>query len=229
MPVAVARSLSGATETESPRAGRALEVLLTTVDDYDRYTGGHSERVARYAGHIARLMGLSYPTVELARRGAFVHDIGKILIPDSIVQKRGPLTDDERAVIQLHPVLGARMLARRPQTRDLAPVVLHHHERWDGAGYPDGQAGSDIPIVSRIIFVADAFDAMTTERPYGRVLSPQEAGAELRRCSGHDFDPRVVRAMHLALNGQLAQSLGDLRRSTAEPGRLVPRDELFVS
>ena len=203
MPVAVARPQTGAAESEGTGDNRALAVLLTTVDDYDAYTGGHSERVARYAGQIARLIGLSYATVELVKRGGYVHDIGKILIPDSIVQKPGKLTADEQAVIRLHPELGARMLARRPQTRDLANIVLHHHERWDGEGYPNGLKGNEIPLESRIIFVADAFDAMTSERPYGRVLSPQEASAELRRCSGHDFDPQVVRAMRLALSGAL--------------------------
>jgi putative nucleotidyltransferase with HDIG domain len=213
MPVAVARPQPGAVENDGGD-NRALAVLLSTVDDYDTYTGGHSNRVARYAGHIARLLGLSYATVDLVRRAAFVHDIGKILIPDSIVQKRGPLTPEERDVIRMHPELGARMLARRPQTRDLSTIVLHHHERWDGDGYPHGLKEHDIPIESRIIFVADAFDAMTTERPYGRVLSPQEASAELRRCSGHDFDPQVVRAMRLALSGQL------LKRPPADESRL---------
>ena len=210
MSVAIAKP-QGATGNDSSRNNRALAILLTTVDDYDKYTGGHPDRVARYAGQIARLLGLSYTTVDLVRRAAYVHDIGKILIPDSIVQKPGSLTDDEREVIKLHPELGARMLTRRSQTRDLAPVVLSHHERWDGQGYPHQLKGTEIPIESRIIFVADAYDAMTTERPYGRVLSPQEARAELSRCSGHDFDPQVVRAMRLALSGQL------LKRTRFEP------------
>ncbi|MDQ4142290.1 MAG: HD-GYP domain-containing protein [Actinomycetota bacterium] len=207
MPVAVARASNISLEGEKQRV---LEVLLTTINDYDAYTGGHSARVARYSAHVARLLGLSFATMELVRRAAFVHDIGKILIPDTIVQKRGRLTDDERAIVEMHSELGARMLARRPVMRDLAPIVLHHHERWDGDGYPHGLAGSAIPIESRIIFVADAFDAMTSERPYGRVLTPQEAGAELRRCSGKDFDPQVVRAMRLALNS------GGVRRSHAQ-------------
>jgi putative nucleotidyltransferase with HDIG domain len=197
-------------EAEPQDKKRVLEVLLATIDDYDAYTGGHSHRVARYASHLARLLGLSYPTVELVRQAAFVHDIGKIFIPDWIVQKNGPLNDEERSIIEMHPELGARMLERRPAMRALAPVVLHHHERWDGGGYPDGLAGSAIPVESRIIFVADAFDAMTSARPYGRVLTPQEAGAELRRCAGKDFDPQVVRAMRLALNSQT------LRRARSE-------------
>ncbi|MDQ4096096.1 MAG: HD-GYP domain-containing protein [Actinomycetota bacterium] len=181
---------------------RVLEILLDTVHEYDAYTGGHSQRVARYSAHVARLLGLAYATVELVRNAAFVHDIGKIMIPESIIQKPGPLTEDERAIVNMHPDLGARMLERRPAMRDLAHIVRHHHERWDGLGYPGRLVGTAIPVEARIIFVADAFDAMTTERSYGRVLTPQEAGAELRRCSGADFDPQVVRAMRLALNSQ---------------------------
>ena len=193
---------------------RVLEILLDTIERYDTYTGGHSHRVARYAAHVARLLGLAYPTVELVRHAAFVHDIGKILIPETIVQKPGPLTDDERDIVKMHPELGARMLERRPAMRDLARIVRHHHERWDGMGYPDGLSRTVIPIESRIIFVADAFDAMTTERPYGRVLTPQEAGAELRRCAGTHFDPGVVGAMRLALNsGQRSGST----REDADP------------
>ena len=201
MSVAVARNLVRDARPEPRQSKRVLEVLLTTIDDYDAYTGGHSERVARYAAQIGRLLGLSYATVDLIRRAAFVHDIGKILIPDSIVNKSGALTDEEREIVRMHPELGARMLARRPAMRDLAPIVLAHHERWDGHGYPRGLAGTAIPMEARVIFVADAFDAMTSERPYGRVLTFREAGAELRRCAGADFDPQVVRAMRLALNG----------------------------
>ena len=207
MPVAVARSRTKAAHEKSRSGTRALEVLLTTIDDYDTYTGGHSDRVASLSEHIARLLGLSFATMELVKRAAFVHDIGKIFIPDSIVQKPGSLTPEEREVVEQHPVLGARMLARRPAMSDLASIVLHHHERWDGQGYPDGLAGTKIPIESRIIFVADAFDAMTSERPYGQVFGYKEAGAELRRCSGADFDPQVVRAMRLALSsGSLRQA-----------------------
>lgn len=197
----------GSAHTAARTGRRALETLLTTIDDYDVYTGGHSERVAGYAGQIARLLGLSHATVDVVRRAAFVHDIGKIFIPDSIVQKPGPLTPEELELVRLHPELGARALQNRPGLEELAPIVLYHHERWDGRGYPVGLSGSDIPIESRIIFVADAFDAMTSDRPYGSLLSYKEAGTELRRCSGQDFDPLVVRATRLALNsGSLFQS-----------------------
>jgi polar amino acid transport system substrate-binding protein len=217
MPVTVARTRTKAVAETSHNGTRALEVLLTTIDDYDTYTGGHSDRVATFSEHIARLLGLSYATVDLVKRAAFVHDIGKIFIPDSIVQKPGPLSPEEREVVEQHPVLGARMLARRPAMSDLASIVLHHHERWDGRGYPDGLAGTDIPIESRVIFVADAFDAMTSERPYGRVFGYKEAGAELRRCSGADFDPQVVRAMRLALSsGSLHRAEGRSLQSTSD-------------
>ena len=179
---------------------RVLDVLLTTIDDFDVYSGGHCDRVATYAAEIARIMGLSYKRVALVRRAAYVHDIGKIFIPEWITQKPGRLTPEERDVMNLHPALGARMLSRRPAMRELAPIVLAHHERWDGEGYPNGLTGSEIPLEARVIFVADAFDAMTSERPYGRIMREKDAAAELRRCSGKDFDPQVVRAMRLALN-----------------------------
>ena len=195
---------------------RALEILLATIDDFDAYTGGHSDRVATYSGEIARIMGLSYNTVDLVRRAAFVHDIGKIFIPEWIIQKPGKLTEEEQAIMRLHPVLGARMLNRRPAMRHLAPIVLSHHERWDGRGYPSGLAGSAIPLEARIILVADAFDAMTTDRPYGRIMTKKEAGAELRRCSGMDFDPQVVRAMRLALNSGAMERAVERRTPVAE-------------
>ena len=211
MPVAVARPPVRDAPAEIRQDERALEVLLSTINDYDVYTGGHSERVARYAAQIGRLLGLSYATVHLIRRAAFVHDIGKILIPASIVNKPGKLTPEERDIVRLHPELGARMLTRRPAMRDLAPIVLHHHERWDGKGYPEGLSGTRIPLESRVIFVADAFDVMTSERPYGRVFTYKEASAELGRCAGADFDPQVVRSMRLALNAAL------LRRPAPSP------------
>ena len=191
---------------------RALEILLTTIDDFDAYTGGHPDRVATYATEIARVMGLSYRTVALVNQAAFVHDIGKIFIPEWIIQKPGKLTDEERDVIKMHASLGARMLSRRPAMRALAPIVRHHHERWDGLGYPDGLRDTQIPLESRIIFVADAFDAMTSERPYGRIMNEKEAASELRRCAGQDFDPLVVRAMRLALNS------GAMRRAVQGKG-----------
>jgi HD-GYP domain-containing protein (c-di-GMP phosphodiesterase class II) len=183
-------ALAGNVEVEGTRTPR-LEHLVA-----DDYTAGHSRRVAEYASELARVLGLGRGAVIFIRQVAFVHDLGKIGIPEQVLSKPGPLTDDERSLVHLHTVLGANILARTPGMEKMAEVVLHHHERWDGAGYPEGRMGTTIPLESRVIFVADAFDAMTSERPYGRVMSPQEALAELRRCAGKQFDPMVVEAMH---------------------------------
>lgn len=171
-----------------------LESLVAAVNDHDTYTGGHSYRAADYAAGIAASLGYAPLAIEVVRQAALVHDIGKIGIPDRILRKPDDLTPDELHLLRLHPVLGASILSRMPDTQRLIPIVLHHHERWDGTGYPDGLRGIEIPVESRIILVADAFDAMTTERPYGRVMSPEEALTEIGRYSGTQFDPLMVDA-----------------------------------
>jgi putative nucleotidyltransferase with HDIG domain len=176
----------------------ALTSLVGAVNDHDTYTGGHSCRVADYTAALGRVLGLPRAEVSFLRQAGLVHDIGKIGIPDKILRKNGKLTDDELHLIRLHPILGASILSRFPNMERMIPIVLHHHERWDGSGYPSGLSGVDIPRESRAIFVADAFDAMTTDRPYGEILSTEEALAELRRCSGEQFDPKLVDAMHEA-------------------------------
>ena len=173
-----------------------LGSLVAAVNDHDAYTGGHSYRTADYASGIARSLGYSPAEVKVIRQAALVHDIGKIGIPNRILSKDYELTDDERDLLRLHPVMGANILARMPGTARLIPIVLHHHERWDGRGYPDGLSGTRIPVESRIILVADAYDAMTTERPYGRVLDPDEAMDEISRFTGTQFDPLMVDAAH---------------------------------
>lgn len=187
-----------------PRSARrnlgddALDRLVAAVGGHDDYTGGHSCRVADYVAGIARLLGMTATDIALARRAALVHDVGKVAVPDRILCKRGPLTEDELKLVKLHPVVGAGMLARVPGMQALVPIVLHHHERFDGLGYPRGLAGVDIPIQSRMILVADAYDAMTSRRPYGPTLAPEDALAELRRHAGKQFDPLMVDKMHAA-------------------------------
>ena len=177
---------------------QALSGLVSAVNDHDTYTGGHSCRVADYTAALGRVLGLPRAEVSFLRQAGLVHDIGKIGIPDKVLRKNGKLTDEELHLVRLHPILGASILSRFSNMERMIPVVLHHHERWDGSGYPSGLSGVDIPRESRAIFVADAFDAMTTDRPYGEVLSTEEALAELRRCSGLQFDPQLVDAMHEA-------------------------------
>jgi HD-GYP domain-containing protein (c-di-GMP phosphodiesterase class II) len=181
----------------------ALESLMATVNEHDTYTGGHSLRVADVALILGRIMELPDASLEILLRAGHMHDVGKIGIPDQILRKSGPLTDQELHLVRLHPILGASILSRVPECEDLVPVVLYHHERWDGRGYPKGLANTDIPLESRVIFVADAYDAMTTERPYGDVLSQDEALRELTESAGKQFDPVVVDAMLEAVRSNL--------------------------
>jgi diguanylate cyclase (GGDEF)-like protein/putative nucleotidyltransferase with HDIG domain len=170
---------------------RAAASLAHAVDGRDAYTGRHSYMVGEIAGRIAKQMGLPRAEVELARLAGRLHDLGKLAIPEEILRKPGPLNEAQRLVLERHPQIGYRML----ESLGIEPVatwVLYHHERWDGSGYPDGLEGDDIPLGSRILFVADAYDAMTSERVYGRKLSHDDAIAELERCAGAQFDPAVV-------------------------------------
>jgi len=172
---------------------RAAASLARAVDARDVYTGSHSQRVAELAARTARRLGLPDEDVELTRLAASLHDLGKLAIPEEILRKPGPLTEPERMVLERHPQIGFRML----ESLGVDPVaewVLHHHERWDGSGYPDGLPGERIPLGARIIFVADAYDAMTSERVYRRRVTPDEAVAELQRCAGTQFDPEIVDA-----------------------------------
>jgi diguanylate cyclase (GGDEF)-like protein/putative nucleotidyltransferase with HDIG domain len=185
---------------------RAAASLARAVDARDVYTGSHSQRVAELAARTARRLGLPDEEVELTRLAASLHDLGKLAIPEEILRKPGPLTEPERIVLERHPQIGFRML----ESLEVDPVadwVLHHHERWDGSGYPDGLPGERIPLGARIIFVADAYDAMISERVYRRRVSPEEAIAELDRCAGTQFDPQVVTALaeELALDAGPAQ------------------------
>ncbi|HEY7875515.1 MAG TPA: HD-GYP domain-containing protein [Actinomycetota bacterium] len=188
------------TRRHTPQAGAdgSLDRLVEVVNGHDHYTADHSCRVADYVSGLARLMNMSQTEIAVARRAALVHDIGKVAVPERILQKRGPLTEDEAKLVRMHPVVGAGLLSRITGLEMLVPIVLHHHERWDGLGYPRGLSGVDIPLQSRMIFVADAYDAMTTRRPYGPTLTPHEALAELRRSSGRQFDPLMVDKMHSA-------------------------------
>jgi len=180
-----------------------LDSLLAAVDGHDSYTHGHSLRVSQSSAVIAEAMAFEADAVELIRDAALVHDIGKIGIPDALLRKSGKLTQDEFELLSLHPVLGASILARTPTLKHLVPAVLHHHERWDGNGYPAKLAGAEIPIESRIVFAADALDAMTTNRPYGTVFTFEGALTELRRCAGQQFDPEVIEALHDAVGVDL--------------------------
>jgi putative nucleotidyltransferase with HDIG domain len=177
-----------------------LVTLAETVDLRDPYTAGHSQRVAVYSKRLALALQLDPAEVETIEQGALLHDIGKIGVPDAVLFKNGALDRRERHLIQHHPVLGARLLARVPGAECVTPCVLHHHERVDGTGYPDGLAGDAIPLGARIIAVADAFDAMTTDRPYRRALDADEAVARLMQGMGTQFDSRCVAAFRVLVH-----------------------------
>jgi diguanylate cyclase (GGDEF)-like protein/putative nucleotidyltransferase with HDIG domain len=173
---------------------RAAASLAHAVDARDAYTGSHSYMVGELAARVAKRMGLETEQVELARLAGSLHDLGKLAIPEEILRKPGPLNEAERLVLERHPQIGFRML----DSLGIEPVaswVLHHHERWDGDGYPDRLGEDAIPLGSRILFVADAYDAMTTDRVYRSKLSHDRAISELERCAGTQFDPEVVAAL----------------------------------
>ena len=173
---------------------RAAESLARAVDERDAYSGSHSQRVGDYSARIARRLGADEAAVELTRLAGNLHDLGKLAIPEEVLRKGNVLNETERLMVERHPQIGYRMLESLG-VQPVAEWVLHHHERWDGAGYPDRLAGDQIPLGARIIFVADAYDAMTSDRAYGPAMTQRDALAELERCAGTQFDPAVVRAL----------------------------------
>ncbi len=166
--------------------------LARTIDARDVYTAGHSERLAEWAGAVTRALGCGEDEVEEIRWGALLHDIGKIGVPDHILWKPGPLTDDEWAVIRQHPVIGESILLPVERMRRVMQLVRFHQERWDGKGYPDGLRTQQIPLGARVIAVLDAYSAIIDDRPYRSGRSVGAALLELQRCAGTQFDPGIV-------------------------------------
>ncbi|HSL49759.1 MAG TPA: HD domain-containing phosphohydrolase [Candidatus Deferrimicrobiaceae bacterium] len=169
-----------------------LEALGSALATREVGTELHSRRVHAYALAVARAHGLPETALDALGRGVLLHDIGKIGISDAILLKPGPLTPEEWAIMRSHPEIGRQILERIPFLRDAIPVVLHHHERWDGTGYPLGLAGPAIPLGARIFAIADAFDAMTFDRPYSTAISLEAARDRIRDAAGTHFDPDVV-------------------------------------
>jgi HD-GYP domain-containing protein (c-di-GMP phosphodiesterase class II) len=174
--------------------------LASALDARDHYTHGHSRKVAKNAVLIAKDMKLPRHQIDIVRRASLLHDIGKIGIPDKILNKPGRLTEQEYDIVKTHPEVALNILKPIPQLSNLLPAIYHEHERYDGKGYIAGLKGEAIPLEARIIGVADAFDAMTSERPYRKALSHKEAVAELKKCAGSQFDPLVVKIFLKALN-----------------------------
>ena len=171
-----------------------IHALSMAIDAKDRYTHGHSKRVKEISVIIGKEMGLVEDQMVLLEYAADLHDIGKIGISELIISKEGKLTVDEYEIIKTHPLVGETIIEPVPFLQDAKPVIRHHHERWDGYGYPDGLSGEEIPLLSRIILIADAYDAMTSDRPYRKALTPEEAVREIEKHKGAQFDPRVVEA-----------------------------------
>jgi diguanylate cyclase (GGDEF)-like protein/putative nucleotidyltransferase with HDIG domain len=209
-------SLEQANRLLKERSTAAMESLSATVDARDAYTAGHSRRVQQLALAIGRELGLSQAELDLLGHAALFHDIGKLAIPDAILLKPASLTPDEWALMQRHADEGARIIDRLGFLQDAVPAIRHHHERFDGTGYPDGIAGEEIPLGARIIHVADALDSMLTTRIYRAARPADEALEQLRRGSGSQFCPRCVSALERLLQ-------------TEEPGETRPPSKLIAT
>ena len=185
-------------EHERSRAAQAYRAvvrsLAAALEARDGYTGEHSDAVHSLSVAVARKLGLYAREVAEVEAVALLHDVGKIGIPDQILHKPGPLTPDEWVLMREHPVIGERILRPLPGLSEVATAARHEHERWDGRGYPDGISGEDIPLASRIVLTCDAYNALVSDRPYRKRLSDATAVAELRRCAGTQFDPRLAEA-----------------------------------
>jgi HD-GYP domain-containing protein (c-di-GMP phosphodiesterase class II) len=188
-----------------------VEALANALEANDEYTSSHARWITDMALRVGEELGLDVASLKRLELGALFHDIGKIGIPASILSKPGPLTAEERAIIELHPELGERILAPIDRLSDVRAIVRSCHERWDGNGYPDRRCGDDIPLEARIILVCDAFHAMTTDRPYRKRLSVAEARRRLRQAAGTQFDPQVVETfLRLPVDGLNGHSHGVL-------------------
>jgi HD-GYP domain-containing protein (c-di-GMP phosphodiesterase class II) len=179
----------------------ALRSLVRAVEVKDTYTHGHSQRTARMAVELGMSMGLAPDQLRVIARGAYLHDVGKIGIPDEILNKPDKLTPEEWRIIQTHPQLGYQLASAAPSLKEALPVILHHHERMDGGGYPGGLAGGDIPLEARVVAVADVWDALTSDRAYRRGWSLEMALAHIRDGAGSHFDPQVVGALVRLVGG----------------------------
>jgi putative nucleotidyltransferase with HDIG domain len=181
-----------------------LSVLCGAIEARDPYIRGHSARVTAIAEAVARGLGWSDELLASLGVGGMLHDIGKLGVSDEVLRKVGLLTAQDLAEIREHPRLGARILLRASTLRDALPYVLYHHERWDGTGYPSGKAGEEIPVEARLLAIADAFDAMTSDRPYRRALTHEHALAEVERCAGTQFDAEFARVFLALFESELA-------------------------
>jgi HD-GYP domain-containing protein (c-di-GMP phosphodiesterase class II) len=200
VPLFVARWAIGQFAAQERAYAATMAALCQAVETKDWYTRGHSERVSRGSVMIAREVGMRPSRVEAIRYAGMLHDVGKLGVPTTVLQKCGALTEEELAAIQLHPMRGLVIVSEIGFLDEALAGIMHHHERVDGRGYPMGLAGDEIPEFARVIAVADAFDAMTSNRSYRDARTIEEAVADLRKWSGTQFDPALVDAFVMALN-----------------------------
>jgi diguanylate cyclase (GGDEF)-like protein len=194
----------------SEEPGDVASALASALEERDRYTGEHSESVVDLTASVAEALALDDDEVQRIRTAALLHDIGKIGIPDEILNKAGPLDDREWEVMRQHPVIGERIVRAIPGLGAIARIVRHEHERWDGGGYPDGLAEVEIPVGSRVILACDAYHAMVSDRPYRRAMSHTDAMSELTRNAGSQFDPDVIEALVGYLVGRRQSGLATI-------------------
>jgi putative nucleotidyltransferase with HDIG domain len=196
-----------------------VSILASAIDANDPFTRGHSYRVSQYAMRVARAMNLPERTVEIIQCSALLHDVGKIGVDDGILRKPGGLSHEEEKILRMHPKVGGEMIRRVKFLKEVEQIVSSHHERPDGLGYPDGLSSEQVPIGARIVGVLDAFDAMTSDRPYRKALSPEAAIGELVRGSGKQFDARVVMTVQRLFEaGDLTLDGADLAAPDAHYG-----------
>ncbi|TMC32030.1 MAG: HD-GYP domain-containing protein [Chloroflexi bacterium] len=232
VPLYLARfSFSKYAETRELFLG-TIQALSQVSDAKDGFTRGHADRVSRIAGAIARELGLSEKQIDEIELAGLLHDIGKIGVEDRVLMKPSRLDPDETELMRRHPIYGASILEPSAALRPLVPIVLHHHENFDGSGYPEGLKGEEIPIGSRIMIVADAYEAMTSDRIYRKAIGHDRAMEQLTKYKGAQFDPRVVRALHdiVRKRGSAAFEVSDLPpinyETLAELRRRLAREPL---
>jgi len=213
------RSAEVSTGSDRARTIEFLEVLAETIETKDRFMRGHARRVAFYSGLVAERMNLSVQEQEHVRLSAFLHDLGKVGVPTDLLLRAGALDAAERGVVEQHPEIGSRLLKPLDIPLAISLAVRHHHEWWDGSGYPDGLAGDEIPLAARIIGVTDAFDAMSCDRPYRQSLRRDVVIGELKRFSGIQFDPYLAKEFLAILEaGSDEVDLALLAETAAETG-----------